>query len=174
MPSSLFMPQDGMSASLKTMDPIHGIIHEGQHYTRDHYLSVGTGTAVTVMITPPAITTKLVHFYATILTSGAGVLTFSKDPNASGGTTLAGANNNQMQIVNKPDPNVCKHTVTYVSSGTVLETIICNSGMTVYRQLGDGREWILGYNATYLLRFVSDIAANRVNLKLQYYYRDTV
>lgn len=173
MPSSLFFPTESISGSLKTIDPVHEIIHKGQHYVADHYLSVGTATAVSILLTvPTAASKRYMHFSAQVICGTSGVLTFSKDPNASGGTTLVSINSNGQQRVNKPDPMVLAHTVTYVSSGTTIETLICASAASMYTPLAGGREYILEVDHTYLLRFVSDTAANRVNIKTAYYYRD--
>jgi len=177
MPSSLFYPQDLLTGLSKTMDPVHSIIHDGQHYTADHYVSVGTGTAVTVLITPPAAGSgRYIHFIAGVTANNTGVFTFSENPNASGGTTLVSANNYRDMAIDKPDPVVLAHTVTYTSSGTVLETILSTGVSTNQSTVGGSatqrNEWLLKGGATYLMRFVADNAATRVNFKLTYYYRE--
>lgn len=177
MPSSLFYPQDLLTGIPKSMDPVHSVIHDGVHYTADHYVSVGTGTAVTVMITPPATGSgRYIHFIAGFQANNAGVLTFSENPNASGGTTLVSYNNNRPQRVNKPDPVVLKHTVTWTSSGSILQNIIvagASTNQAVVGGVGGMRnEWILEPGSIYLLRFVADNASTRTVITCEYYYRD--
>jgi hypothetical protein len=177
MPSSLFYPIEGISKGLKTIDPVHAVIHDGQHYIAEHYVSVGTGTAASVLIVPPVGATRYIHFNAYLGTNLAGVLQFSEDPNASGGTSIVPFNSNRPQSINYPNPVVITHTPTYVSSGTVMETLIATSTGAPYISLGTGnnnpsREYILESGKTYLLRFVSDVAANRVLIKMAYYYKD--
>lgn len=176
MSTSRAMPTEGVTGARKVIDATHEVIHSGQFYTADHFVSVGTGTAVTVLITPPASSTsRYVHFRAAVQTNLAGVFTFSEAPNASGGSALAAANNFRDQKVNKPDPVVLTHTVTYVSSGTILETILfSSSGSALVNQGGNNPqyEWILERGNIYLMRFVADAAATRVVFKPTYYYRD--
>lgn len=172
-----FNPRDEYSGNIRTIDPVHSVIHLGVHFTADHFVTVGTVTAVSVLITPPAAGSgRYIHFIAGFQSNNSGVLTFSENPNASGGTTLTSANNNRLTKIEKPDPVVLKHSITFTSSGTVLENIIVAGASTNQAVIGGNgvqrNEWILEGGSTYLLRFVADNASTRAVIKCEYYYRD--
>lgn len=178
-PTSIKDPIDSISQNLKIIDPVHAVIHDGQHYTANHYVTVGTATAVTVLITPPAAGSgRFVHFVAGVTTNNAGVFTFSEDPVTTGGTTLVSANNYRNEQVDHPDPVVLKHSVTVdaASIGTVLETFITADASTNQFTVGGSNlqrnEWLLAGGKNYLMRFVADNASTRTVFNLTYYYRD--
>jgi len=178
-PVDIHAPIDSISQCMKTIDPVHAVIHDGQHYTANHYVSVGTGTAVTVLITPPAVGSgKFIHFIAGVTTNNAGVFTFSENPVTTGGSTLVSYNNYRDKQVDYPDPVVLKHSVTVdaASIGTTLETFITAGASTNEFTVGGSNlqrnEWLLGAGGTYLMRFSADNDSTRVVFNLTYYYRD--
>jgi len=174
MPSSAFFPQDGISGHLKTIDPVHAIIHDGKYFTATHYVTVGTGTAVTVLVTPPlAATGYELHFTAEITTNNAGVLQFCENPTASGGTAVVSYNHRRGSAIVTPATIV--HTATVATVGTVLETFITSgtstNKVTIGMEGGQRDEWIPDPADTYLFKFVADNASTRVLIKCKYYYR---
>jgi hypothetical protein len=171
-----YLPLDPISGNQRTIDPVHGVIHDGVHFTASHYVSVGAATAVTVLITPPGTATnQIIHFAAEFQAANSGIFTFSKDPVTTAGTTLVSHNNNQVSSIT--DPVALKHTVTVnvASIGTVLQTMIVQGASTNQVVTGGGgkhdNEWLLDPTKQYLVRFVADNAATRVVVNLSYYYR---
>lgn len=176
MPSNLFSPTEAISKSLKIIDPVHGVIHDGTHFTACHQVSVGTGTAVTVLIkTPLATTGKYIHFVANVESNKEITWELSEAPNASGGTALASNNNNRLTA--NTDPVVLTHTCTYTSSGTILESHTAGSGTGVpsVSKTGGGtearNEWLLKPDTFYLVRAIAKNADTVINIVLPYYYR---
>jgi hypothetical protein len=167
-------PQD--SLGLKTVDDSTSIINDGQYFTANHYVSVGNATAVTVLITPPASSSsRYIFFNAAVQSNLSGVFTFSEAPNASGGSAITSINNYRDKKVSNPDPVVLGSTVTYVSSGTIIETILFSSSGSNLVNLGGNNpkhKYVLERGNLYLMRFVADAAATRVNFVLTYFYRD--
>jgi hypothetical protein len=171
--------QNGSEEALPVIDYVHQKVHEGYCFTANHYVSVGTGTAVTVLITPPAAGSgRFIHLIGSFQSNNTGVFTFSEDPVATAGSALTSYNNNRPDRVDSPDPVVLKHTTTVAAAsiGTVLETIISTSTSTNQQKLGDAgsnrNEWILDGAYKYLMRFVADNASTRVVFTLNYYYKD--
>jgi hypothetical protein len=176
---SRYLPLDQISGNQRTIDPVHAVIHDGVHFSADHYVTVGTGTAVTVLITPPAASTdKYIHFSASFQANNSGVFTFSEDPVTTGGSALTASNNYRGSAIT--DPVTLKHTVTVAagSIGTVLQTLIVQGASTNQVTTGGGakhdNEWLLDPTKNYLVRFVADNAATRVVVNLDYYYRPGV
>lgn len=171
--------QKGAAEAVPEIDYVHKTLHEGRYYTADHYVSVGTGTAVTVLITPPATSSgRYCHLVAGIFANGAGVFQLSEDPVTTAGSTLTAYNNNRPVKVDYPNPVVLSHTVSVnaASVGTVLETIIIASSGANMKSAGatgsQRTEWILDGTYRYLARFTADNAATRVNVSLSYYYEE--
>jgi hypothetical protein len=171
--------QKGATQSMPVIDYAHQTVHEGRYFTADHYVSVGTATAVTVLVVPPAAGSgRYCHMTVGVFANGAGVFQLSEDPVTTVGSTLVAYNNNRPQRVNFPNPVSMSHTVAVnaASVGTVLETIIVASSGTNMKSAGNSgnqrTEWILDGTYRYLARFVADNAATRVNLSLSYYYED--
>ena len=171
--------QEGSVDAVPVIDYVHQKIHEGHCFTANHYVSVGSGTAVTVLITPPAAGSgREMHFVGSFQSNNTGVFTLSENPVTTAGTLLTALNNDRAEAVNHPDPMVLSHTVAVgaASVGTVLETIISTSTATAQQKIGatgeTRNEWILDGAYRYLMRFVADNASTRVVFTLNYYYED--
>jgi len=174
MPTSAFLPTDSISQARSIIDPVHEAVHDAIYYTAHHLVTVGTATAATLLITPPAEETGYkLHFTADIITNNAGIITLSESPNASGGTVIVSYNH--FREVGENSPATITHTATYVSAGTVIDTFISSGTSTNQVKIGtdDGSvdEWIPDPSKLYLIRFVADNAATRVLMKCRYYYR---
>lgn len=172
MPSDLFYPVDQFSGCRKILDTEHATIHDGIHFTAIYTETVST-TVVTVLISTPASSTnKYIHFLCGVETDKAVSWTFSEAPNASGGTSIVSYNNNRTSSIT--DPVTLTSGVTYVSSGTVLETHIMGSNNPTTKLGGNTNsrnEWLLKQNTLYLIRVVPTTAASIINVILPYYYR---
>lgn len=170
-----YLPRDPISGNFLILEPEHGAVHDGQHFTASHYVSVGTATAVTVLVTTPSSATYI-HFIAKVTSDKGGVWTMSEAPVTSGGTVLPSYNNDRNSALT--DPVTLAHTVTVnaASVGTVLQSgIIGASGNPNSTAGGEGKhdnEWVLKRDSTYLIRFVAGGAATQVVMTLPYYYRE--
>lgn len=174
MPSSIFQPVEAISGARKIIAPEHEAIHSGVHFTATHNVTVGTATAVTVLIqTPASSEDKHIHFVCDVQTNKGATWTLSEAPNASGGTTLVALNNDRNSSIS--NPATLTHTVTYVSSGTILETHISGSAGTPQSKTGGAaevrNEWILKEGTLYLIRVVAEESDTKVSVGILYYYR---
>lgn len=167
MPTSRFEPV--LHGARPTVPLLAAKVAEGQHFTTPHNVSVGTVTAVTVLVTAPA--TGTYHLIGQVQADKAGTWTFSKAPNTSGGTALTTANNNQNS--SNTGGLTITHTATFVSVGTVLVNglVGADSGpMSIAADDRDGSsEWILAANQLYLVRFVAGAAATNVIVTLRHW-----
>jgi len=152
-----------------SIDIVHHEIHEGDHWTNTHYVSVGTATAATVMITTPGTTEC--HMVVEYEASNSGVLTFSKIPDVTAGTAIVSQNNNQ--IIGTSCETAIVHTVTYASSGTILENHIIGGSNTNKVKTGDVGssriEWVGDNSTEYLVKFDADNAATRFVCNIKFY-----
>jgi hypothetical protein len=169
VPTSIFYPIESRSGSRKTIDIEHAKIHNGLTWVASHSVSVGTGTAVSVMVTTPASGTY--HLTYEVEASNTLTYTFSEAPNASGGTTIASAN--RLRTGGGTDTLTLKHTVTYTSSGTVLERHLNGSTGVPSKSTGGSSgsraEWILAASTSYLVYATAGNAGTTVNVNLDYY-----
>lgn len=168
MPSNRFHPVAAGSL-IPTIDTVHKKIHDGKSFAATHSVVVGTGTAVTVLISTPA--SNNIHFAASVESDKGITWTFSEAPNASGGTALVEYNCNRNSTTTSG--SVLTHTVTYVSAGSIFEThsIGTSGGPTsISGGLGNVRkEYILIPSTLYLIRAVAGAATTTVNINLDYY-----
>lgn len=168
MPTSIFYPLDSLGAR-KVIDHTHSKIHEGLHWTASHAVNVGTGTAVTVLISTPA--TGQYHLTYEMMASGLAISTFSEAPNASGGTAITSYNNKRNS--SNADTLTITHTATYVSSGSVIENFVHGSGGIPVSSKGGGgetrNEWELAVSTLYLLKIDVLAASTYTAINLAYY-----
>ena len=165
MPTSLFEPVSLGARPIMAFGTKQ--IMAGLSFVAPHNVSVGTATAVTVLISTPA--TGIYHLRGQVQADKAGTWTLSKAPGASGGTAITAANSNQQSATT--DTLTITHTATYVSSGTVLVNglVGADSGpmsLCADDKSGDG-EWILAVSTLYLVRFVAGAAATNVIVTLR-------
>ena len=174
-----YLPRDSVSGHLEIIEPEHDAVHDGVHYTASHYVTVGTVTAVTVLITAPASTTShIIHFIAEVEADKSGTWTFSEDPVATGGSALTSYNHDRESVATSPMTLHHTTTVAAASVGTVLERHIVGSAGTNQSKVGGNtggrREWLLKRGKRYLLRFVAGEADTQIEITVPYYYRDIV
>ena len=169
-------PQDGLSGNIKTIDPVHCMIHDGVHFTASHQVTIGTATAATVLFQTPASSQSMtIHFVCGVEADKEVTWTLSEAPNASGGSALVSYNNNRKSDITSPA--TLTHTPTYVSSGTVLESHVAGSGTgspassKVGGESENRNEWDLKNDTLYLIRVAALNATTIVNIVIPYYYR---
>lgn len=169
-----YLPRDRVSGNMLIIEPEHGAVHDGTHFTASHAVTVGTATAVTVFIQAPASPTEI-HFLAMVTADKGGAWTFSEAPVVTAGSALLSYNNDRGSALTDPATLTHSVTVNATSIGTVLQHgIIGTSGNPNTRAGGDGKhdnEWVLASNGTYLVRFVAGAVATQVVMTFPYYYR---
>ncbi len=152
------------------IDLVHTRIHKGDHWVATHSVIVGTGTAASVLITAPVSTTAIMHFVYSVVSSNAGIATFSEAPNASGGTAIIAYNSSR--DTSGSANAIITHSATWLSSGTILENFTlggANAGTRV-GDSGEGRvEWVLGSEKLYLVYFVATNATTTVDINAYWY-----
>jgi len=161
MPSSLFEPV--VFGARPGTDLTRKKVSDGLMFVASHNVSVGTGTAVTVLIEAPA--TGVYHLRGQVQADKAGTWTLSSGPTTSAGTALTALN------ANRRSSNTCGLTLTHTVSsysalGTTMPTglVGADTGPTSLCAddiEGDG-EWVLATSGTYLVRFAAAAAATNV------------
>jgi len=168
-----YLPRDRVSGNLLIIEPEHGAIHAGDHYT----LSVLTTTSsyLTLVYTSPAEATKQrAHFVFSANTDKAAILTFSEAAVVSAGTSIVPPNNNRASSKLGFGSWVIDPVVT--TTGTVIERhAMGTAGSGSARPGGDAaarNEWYLDYGKTYMLRIACDQSTTRSEITVPYYYRE--
>lgn len=151
-----------------TIDYVHAKIHGGESFVATHSVSVGTATAVSVLITPPM--SERIHLDYSVEATNSGTWTFSEAPGASGGSALVSFNRDRDS--SNSSGVLISHTVTYASSGTVMESHCIGTAGHGDSSGGSGQsrhEFVLSTTKQYLLRFVAFNAATNVAVNLSFY-----
>lgn len=168
-----WLPRESISGNRPTIDPPHERVHAGKHFTAYHEVTVGTGTAASILFTTPAATVGYIHFVCSVESDKAVDWTFSEAPNASGGTAITSQNNNRNSSTTDPLTAIT-HTCTYTSSGTVLENHIAGTNQPATKLGGTAEarnEWLLLPETQYLIYAVAAAADTKINFVVPYYYR---
>lgn len=169
------LPIDASGARV-AIDFPHHEIHEGNHYTTSYYESVGSATAINVLIT---VGSKPIHIVGEIVSDNPGMATFSVNPNATAtGSTVISCINNNGTSSNTTD-TVFTVGGTYTSSGTVLRNYLFGSSsgtggnkVSIGATAGEVNEAVLPIAGVYLLRFVADGASTRTIIRTAFYEQD--
>lgn len=168
-----YIPRDSISGNVKIIDPVHEVVHQGKHFTATHLVKVGTGTAVSVMMTTPAASVGYIHFVCSVSADKLVTWTLSEAPSATGGSALVALNNDRNSST--ANPTTLAHTVTYTSAGTIMETHIVGSASTPQSKTGGlaeaRNEWILKPSTKYLIYAIAAEADTNVKINLPFYYR---
>lgn len=136
----------------------------GNRYTASHSVSVGTGTAVTVLFTAATTTTCYTRLCYSIESSNAITGTFSETPNASNGTAIA-AYNTCRAITASANASIEHTCASYQSVGSVLVNHAVGGTAGIFNG-GSRQEWTLATSGEYLWRFAAANAATTVNLNI--------
>ena len=167
MPTKLFLPV--IQGARPTLTLAQQKIMEGLYWIAPHNVSVGTGTAVSVLIEVPA--TGVYHLAGEVQSDKAGTWTFSTGPTCSAGTVMTAYNTNRRAT---DSTNLTlTHTVSSYSAigtGMVYGITGADSGpmLLAVGRAGEA-EWILATSGTYLVRFVAAAAATNVIVTLRYW-----
>jgi hypothetical protein len=133
-----YLPRDLISGNFLILEPEHGAVHDGTHFTAVYQEEVGTGTAVTVICTAPSAPTYI-HFIGDVTADKAAVWTFSEAPVASGGTALVAYNNDRSSTTVDPLVDLKSGvTIQAASVGTILERGVVGTGGNPSQQAGGG------------------------------------
>ena len=161
--------QDQVSRAPVFIDEVCAEVHGGTHWAASHTVSVGTATAVTVMLTTGEASAGIVHVVYDIEASNAIIGVFSEAPAASGGTAITPRNSSR-DTAGSSGVALLTHTVTYSTSGTVLENwAVGGANARVRGGAGARIEWVLGASKAYLWRFVAANAGTTVVLNVYWY-----
>jgi hypothetical protein len=166
MPSSIFWPMH--LGTRPVADIIDIQTSKGLRFVAAHNVADGTGTAATVLITVPASGTY--HLRGSVQADAAATWTFSKAPNASGGTAITAYNANDGSSTTTTLTHT--HTATYVSAGTVMTQGNLSSSVPLSNIGGffpRGNEWILAASQVYLIRVLPTSTTTNVIINLDYY-----
>jgi hypothetical protein len=149
----------------------HYQVHEGRSFTATHTVSVGSGTAVSVLVTTPSTGTCYVHFTYEIDANNAVAGTFSEAPNMSGGTAITAYNRDRSSAT--ASNLTIKHTCSSnQSAGTVLKNHAisgANAGTLLTGYYGGREEWVLGSEKDYAFRFSAVNASTTVDINMSWY-----
>lgn len=155
-------PQSGGGVSIT--DRFQRYTNSGLAFVASHTATVGTGTAVSVLITTPASETY--HLTAVCECKKAGTFILSEAPNATAtaGTALTSIN------VDRSSTNVNTLTLikdgTFTSSGTVMERHVIGG---ISGPNAETENWTLASAQTYLARFTADGTTSETVINLIYY-----
>ena len=171
-----WLPIDYISGNRKILEPVHGAIHDGTHFTLTYNKIIGAGSTVSVMITTPATSTsQYIHFVCGVECDKAATWTFSQC-SASVGSTLTAYNNNLNSTKTNPAPLSANPTLTTV--GTVLETHIIGTTGNPTSVSGGGveqrNEWVLAPATQYLVNVSTVSASSNTVINMPYYYRERI
>ena len=167
MPSSLFEPIT--QGARPTLDIVRKKVMEGLYWVAPHNVSVGTATAVTVLIEVPA--TGVYHLAGEVQADKAGTWTFSTGPTCSAGTAMTAYNTNR-RATNTTNLTLSHTVSSYSAIGTGMVYGIngADSGpMPISVDRAGEVEWILATSGTYLVRFVAGAATTNVVVTLRYW-----
>jgi len=167
------LPIDPISGNRLIIEPVHGAIHDGVHFTVTYNKVIGASSVVSVMITTPAATTgKYIHFVAGVECDKAATWTFSQC-SASVGSALTAYNNNLNSTITNPATIVANPTIT--TYGTILETHIIGTSGKPNSTTGGGveqrNEWLLEPAKQYLVNVTTVSATSNTVINMPYYYR---
>jgi hypothetical protein len=126
-------------------------------YVASHSVVVGTGTAVSVMITAPSSGVATVYFNAQVTASLACDMVFSETPNASGGTAITSYHKDRDLTASANTAFV--HTVTYTSAGTILENWQSNYSTPI-----NISRYVLGSEKVYLIYLTAANADTSIDI----------
>ena len=168
-----WLPIDPISGNRLIIEPSHGAIHDGTHFTLTYNKIIGAGSTVSVMMTAPATSTsQYIHFVCGVECDKAATWTLSQC-SASVGSSLTAYNNNLNSSNANPAALVANPTITTV--GTILETHIIGTSGNPNSTTGGGveqrNEWLLEPAKQYLVNVTTVAASSNTVINMPYYYR---
>ena len=175
MPSNEFIRERtaiGVYGDRRGIDAVHERIHEGIVFNANFAETLASGSVSSIMITKPA--TSDIHLTMSLESSGAGTWTWSKLPNATGGSVIVSNNHKASSTTVDPMLGGIRSTPTVTSSGTVLEPHVVGSTGVGQTSSGSGglirNEWVMDETAAtkYLIQFTASAATN-LSYNITYY-----
>ena len=151
----------GFSNGLVNVDVVHRRVPDGAHFTATHAETLASGSASILLIETPGSAVVASHFVASIDTSAAGTVIWSKIPNATVGTVITAYNNN-LTIGGSSEVSVTQNGAV-TTTGNILEHGVIGaaaSGNKIGGKSGSRNEWVLDNDARYLLQFTASAATN--------------
>jgi len=129
-----------------------------------HTASVGTATAASVLFTAATTGTCTTYFEAEILSKDAwtGTLSETSVNGASAGTAIISYCKDR--TVTASANATIAHTITYASSGTILENLESDAGLPIRT-----RRYILASGGLYLIYVTSAGASNSIDVNLHFW-----
>jgi hypothetical protein len=170
-----WLPIDPISGNRLIIEPEHGAIHDGVHFTLDYYKDLGSvGSTSTVMFTAPATATnQYIHFVCGVESDKAVDWYLYEGTSASGGSAITAYNNHRLSENLNPVTIVANPIVT--SNGTILERHIAGSASTPQSNTGGGvvarNEWLFKPATNYMVMIVASTATTKSVINAPYYYR---
>ena len=167
MPTGLFFPI--IQGTRPTLDLKTKKVMDGLHWTAPHTVSVGTGTAVTVLIEVPAA--GIYHLAGSVQIDKGGTWNFTSGPTCSAGTAMTAYNNNR-RATNTTNLTLSHTVSSYSTMGTALMPGTMASGsspMSITGEFANETDWILATSGTYLIRLVAGGAASNAYVVLRYW-----
>jgi hypothetical protein len=169
-----WLPVDPISGNRLIIEPVHGAIHDGVHFTANHSKTLGSASTLSMMMTTPATaTSKYVHFVCGVECTKAATWTLS-ECSASAGSAYTAYNNNRNSSTTDPTTIVLNPTIT--TYGTILEThVIGTSGNPTSVSGGSveqRNEWLLKPATQYLVNVTTYAASSDTVITMPYYYRE--
>jgi hypothetical protein len=140
-------------------------IDEGLAFSATHTVTVGSGTAVSVLITTPA--TGAYHMVIECESKKAGTFVLQEGPGATGGTAITSVNLNRQS--DETDTLTLLHTTTYTTAGTVMETHVIGGtdGPVICT-----KPYILNVSTKYIALFTADASTTETVMNL-FYHRES-
>ena len=168
-----WLPIDPISGNRLIIEPSHGAIHDGVHFTANYNKLLGSGSAMSLMITTPATaTSQIIHCVFGVECSKAATWTFSAC-SASVGSALTVYNNNLNSTITNPATVVANPTIT--TYGTVYETHSIGTSGNPQSVAGGGveqrNEWLLKPATQYMINVNTYAASSDTVINIPYYYR---
>jgi len=129
-----------------------------------HIVGVGASTAVSMLFTAATTGTCTTYFEAEIFSKDAWKGTFSETSanGASAGTAIISYCKDR--TVTASANAVIAHTITYASSGTILENLESDSSLPI-----STRRYVLASGGIYLFYLSSAAAANSININIHFW-----
>ena len=171
-----WMPVDPISGNRLIIEPVHGAIHDGVHFTANHNKLLGSGSTLSMMITTPATAqNQTIHFVCGVECSKAATWTLSQC-SASVGSAYTAYNNNLSSSNADPATIVLNPTIT--TYGTILETHTIGTSGNPNSVSGGGveqrNEWLLAPAKQYLVNVTTYAASSDTVINMPYYYREYI
>lgn len=166
------LPQDPISGNMKIIEPEHGVIHDGTHFTITRPMTLSAGSVNTLLITTPSAGAGYVHFICGVESDKSLTWYLYEGASTSGGSAITALNNNRNSST--ADIVTLKGNPVITTVGTVMEVHRMGSTAASSRTGGGTNtrnEWVLATSTSYLVYVIADAASTQTVINAPYYYR---